>query len=240
MDKRSRFYLTFQSVASSYSFEAPYTAALEGGAPDGCPMPCGTTPAAAEAAILEANCKMRVLEEGSKDAIAKIRGFNAAAEEEEEEEAVETVLDNVRVGDAGAVWVCTNRRGPSSTAKKPFFNVWSAPSSCRSAWQPIVGPQSSAMAGTLLPYQAVRSREQDFPQQTCEAGVPASRISDYAPPKTRLGRKGSRSAVPKASVARGSTNIRKINKIRFKKGPRQNHGKNADREFWSQVLCAAE
>jgi hypothetical protein len=56
------------------------------------------------------------------------------------------VLDNVRVGDAGAVWVCTGRSGPSSTAKRPFFNVWSAPSSCRSAWQPVVGPQSSVAA----------------------------------------------------------------------------------------------
>ncbi|KAH8752300.1 hypothetical protein F5883DRAFT_205453 [Diaporthe sp. PMI_573] len=53
-----------------------------------------------------------------------------------------------------------------------------------------------------------------------------------------MARKRSSSAAG-ASVARGSTVIREVNKIR-RKGPKYSNPKNADREFWSQTLSPAE
>ena len=46
--------------------------------------------------------------------------------------------------------------------------------------------------------------------------------------------------MPRASVARVSTIIREVNKIRRNKGPKYNDSKNADREFWSQTLSPDE
>jgi hypothetical protein len=36
----------------------------------------------------------------------------------------------------------TGHNIPSSTEKKPFFEVWGPPNHLRSAWQPIVEPNS--------------------------------------------------------------------------------------------------
>jgi hypothetical protein len=54
-----------------------------------------------------------------------------------------------------------------------------------------------------------------------------------------MARKRSSSAAG-ASVARGSTVIREVNKIRRSKVPEYNHSKNADREFWSKTLSPDE
>ena len=46
--------------------------------------------------------------------------------------------------------------------------------------------------------------------------------------------------MPRASVARGSTIIREVNKIRLEKGPEYNRPKDGDREFWNKTLSPAE
>ncbi|KAG6365588.1 hypothetical protein INS49_007199 [Diaporthe citri] len=72
------------------------------------------------------------------------------------------------------------------------------------------------------------------------AVVPVSRTSESSQPNISLAPKKSNSAVPKASVARVSTIIREVNKIRPKKGSQYNRPKDTDREFWSQRLSPRE